>query len=85
MCTVLCIYHFCSVYFQPIAQIYIDITEHSANVANIKSCIQKKWGTQYILVGGDGVELEECPGTEGLLDFITNLACAYVVYACLQY
>ena len=45
--------------------------------------LPKKWGAQYTLVGGDGVELEECPGTEGLLDFIANLACVYAIYACL--
>ena len=51
--------------FQPIAQIYVEINEQCANVAYIKACLQKKWGNEYTLVTMDGVELEDCPGTEG--------------------
>ena len=69
---------FCSVDFRPIAQIYVDVTEQSANVGFIKGYIQKKWGSEYTLVGSDGVELEDCPGTEGLLNFIANLTCMHV-------
>ena len=41
-----------------------DVTEQSANVGFIKGYIQKKWGSEYTLVGSDGVELEDCPETE---------------------
>ena len=53
--------------FQPITQIYVDINEQVANVTYIKVCAQKKWGSEYTIVTSDGVELEDCPGTEGKL------------------
>lgn len=51
--------------FNQICHMYLDINESSANVTLIKAAIQRKWGHQYTLVTGDGVELEDSSGTEG--------------------
>jgi len=36
-------------------------------VTLIKAAVQKKWGSEYTLVTGDGIELEESPETESEL------------------
>ena len=51
--------------FNRLGQTFVDVTEATANVTYIKLVIQQKWGHDYTLVTADGLELEDCAGTQG--------------------
>ena len=51
--------------FSQEAQMHVDVTESNANVQYITKEVQQRWGEQYILVTNDGLELENCEGTQG--------------------
>ena len=51
--------------FAHIGQTFMDVTESSANVHYIGNAIQRKWGNDYILVTGDGLQIEDSCGTQG--------------------
>ena len=48
--------------FQPQSQIFIDLVDSTANVDGV---VQRRWGSDYILVTQDGLQLEESPATQG--------------------
>ena len=45
--------------FQPISQVYIELTEATAHLEHILGVIRKRWGAEYTLVTTDRIELEE--------------------------
>lgn len=47
------------------AQMHLDITQSTANVKHILDEVQQQWGEDYTLVTIDGLELEDCEGTQG--------------------
>ena len=47
------------------AQMHIDITESTANVDYVTKEVQQRWGQNYVVVTGDGLQLEDCEGTQG--------------------
>jgi len=51
--------------FTPEAQMHLDITESTANVEHVTREVQQRWGEQYRIVTADGLELEDCEGTQG--------------------
>lgn len=51
--------------FQRQGQLFIDVTESTANVPYISNAIQKKWGNDYMLVTVDGLEIDDSAGTQG--------------------
>ncbi|MDA8009024.1 MAG: hypothetical protein MPK75_04815 [Alphaproteobacteria bacterium] len=51
--------------FSTLGQTFVEVTEATANVTFIKHAIQQKWGSEYTLVTADGLELEDCSGTQG--------------------
>ena len=52
--------------FNHLGQVFVDITEATANVHYIRSEVQKKWGADYIIVTADGLQLDDSPGTQGM-------------------
>ncbi len=48
-------------------QLYIDISEHTANVEHILREARGRWGDNYVLVTIDGLELQDSEGTKGML------------------
>ena len=44
---------------------HLDISESTANVRHILEEVQQRWGEEYMLVTLDGLELEDCEGTQG--------------------
>lgn len=52
--------------FQMEGQTFVDVTEATANVENILNTVQDNWGDNYVLVTNDGLEIEDCSGTQGL-------------------
>lgn len=51
--------------FSPSSQTYIDLVETTANLEYIMGVIHRRWGSEYILVTNDGLELEDSPATQG--------------------
>ncbi len=47
------------------AQMHLDISESNANVQHVLEEVQQRWGEDYMLVTLDGLELEDCEGTQG--------------------
>jgi hypothetical protein len=47
------------------SQTFVDINEENANVHHITSVIQRKWGSDYVVVTNDGWMIEDCSGTNG--------------------
>ena len=52
--------------FTPQTQTFVDVTESTANVNYITSAVQRKWGSQYVLVTSDGLQIEDGSGTQGM-------------------
>lgn len=52
--------------FKHLGQLFVDITEATANVHYIKGVVQKKWGADHIIVTADGLQLDDSPGTQGM-------------------
>ena len=51
--------------FTRLSQAFIDITDSTANVPFITSVIRSKWGSEYVLVTADGLQIEDSSGTQG--------------------
>ena len=51
--------------FQPHSQTFIELVDSTANVEHILGVIQRRWGSDYILVTQDDLQLEESPATQG--------------------
>lgn len=52
--------------FKHLGQLFVDITEATANVHYIEGVVQKKWGADHIIVTADGLQLDDSPGTQGM-------------------
>jgi len=52
--------------FEVSSQVYIELTEATAYLDYIVEVIHKHWGTEYILITSDGLELEDSPATHGI-------------------
>ena len=67
------------------AQMHLDIIEPTAKTHHVTKEVQQRWGNQYRIVTADGLELEDCEGTQGkyksaLLDFVIPcIVCEYVM------
>ena len=66
--------------FVHLGQTFVDVIESTANVNYIKSVVQNRWGSNYILVTADGLEIEDSSGTQG--SYIQS--CMYVKCPCIQ-
>ena len=53
--------------FVHLSQTFVSITESTANVDYVASVVQRRWGSGYVLVTGDGLEIEDSSGTQGTL------------------
>lgn len=51
--------------FKQLGQLFVDITEATANVQHVQSVVQNRWGPDYVLVTADGLRLDDSPGTKG--------------------
>ncbi len=53
--------------FEAESQLLLDLTESTANLENILSSVRDQWGSRYILVTNDGIQIEETSGSIGTL------------------
>ena len=44
---------------------HIDVTENTAHVEHVLREVQQRWGENFVIVTADGLELEDCEGTQG--------------------
>ena len=51
--------------FISLDNMFIEINSSNANSAYVKSCVQKQWGDDYIVVSKDGLEIGDSPATRG--------------------
>ena len=49
------------------AQMHIDLAESTANVEHVTKEVQQRWGPNYVIITSDGLQLEDCEGTQGRL------------------
>ena len=68
--------------FKQMGQIFVDITEHTANVQYVQCVVQSRWGPDYILVTVDGLQLDDSPGTKGMFTVVLIKTCRSII---LQY
>ena len=67
--------------FSQEAQMHIDISESTANVEHVTKEVQQRWGEKYIIVTADGLQLEDCEGTQGnLSDFFMSVESNYNIF-----
>ena len=53
--------------FKPLHVEFVKVTEETANVLYLSHVVKGKWGSEYVLVTADGMELEDSSGTQGEL------------------
>lgn len=51
--------------FTPLGQLFIDLTDNSANVDHVLAAVQRHWGVNQALVTADGLKIEDSSGTQG--------------------
>ena len=51
--------------FEKLGQTFVKVNESTANVDFITTCIQRRWGYDYVLVTNDNLRVEDSAGTQG--------------------
>ena len=51
--------------FLSLNQMYIDLNESNANVSHVSEVVKKQWGSEYIIVTTNGLEIDDSPATQG--------------------
>ena len=46
-------------------QTFVEVSEETANINYILAAVQRKWGECYTVVTNDGLEIDDCSGTQG--------------------
>ena len=74
--------------FKPVHQTFIELVETTANVDHILGVVQRKWGTNFVLVTQDGLKLEDAPGTQGIYacmpHAVSHCTASYILCKCTQ-
>ena len=51
--------------FQRLEQTHIVLEEQTANVQTVTNAVQQKWGAEFVVVTGDGLQVDDSSGTQG--------------------
>lgn len=46
-------------------QLYIELTESTANVSHVCEAVRRQWGTEYTVVSTEGLEIDDSLATQG--------------------
>ena len=66
--------------FHKLGQVFIDVTEGTANINYISSVVQQKFGIDYVVVTADGLRIEDSSGTQGNHVIINHIqTCKYLL------
>lgn len=52
--------------FERLEQTHISLDDRSANVHTVNNAVQLKWGGDFVVVTGDGLEVDDSSGTQGV-------------------
>ena len=66
----------------PISQVYVELTESTANLDHISSMLKRQYRHQYVIVTSDGVRLEDSPSCYSM--FVLIYACTLTVSSVLH-
>ena len=55
--------------FKEISQVHVDLEEDTASVEYVLRAVRNRWGPSYIIVTSDGLPIEECSSTKGIISF----------------
>ena len=53
--------------FQDMAQTFIELVDSTANPDFIRSIARQIWTEDFLIVTSDGLKVENCPGTQGII------------------
>ena len=56
--------------FHSLEVTYVDLKPSTANVLYVQSCVQKKWGDDYVIVSNDGLRICDSSATRGMLNTV---------------
>lgn len=51
--------------FESLSQMYIELTEATANITHVTEMVCKQWGTEYNVVSAEGIEIADSSATQG--------------------
>ena len=51
--------------FQCTGQMYIELTDATANVGQVCEAVRRQWGTEYTVVSIEGLEIDDTVATQG--------------------
>ena len=52
--------------FDKLKEVHISLDEHTANVHVVTGAAKNTWGSGYIVVTADGLEVDDSAGTQGI-------------------
>jgi len=53
-------------HFKYLIQTFLWIVESTANLEYVVAIVQKRWGSEYVIVTNDGLKVEDLPVTQGI-------------------
>ena len=51
--------------FQCTGQMYIELTDTTANVGQVCEAVRRQWGSEYTIVSVEGLEIDDTLATQG--------------------
>ena len=51
--------------FESLSQMYVELTEATANITHVTDMVRKQWGTEYYIVSAEGIEIADSAATQG--------------------
>ena len=68
--------------FETTGQMYVDLTDATANITHIRGKIQEQWGAEYTIVSNEGLEIEDSSATQGqwlAIDIANGMRTLYII------
>ena len=53
--------------FDSPSQMYVELTEATANITHVTELVRNQWGTEYTVVSAEGIEMADSTATQGKL------------------
>ena len=53
--------------FDSLSQMYVELTEATANITHVTELVRNQWGTEYTVVSAEGIEIADSTATQGKL------------------
>ena len=66
--------------FQCTGQMYIELTDVTANVGQVCEAVRSQWGSEYTVVSVEGLEIDDTMATQGQWDTVTCVSFMNCIY-----